>query len=99
MTWISTFVNLCFPAGSVSPESPVLPVTVDTVTLSCRDQKTSSNLTADVHEGVLLFGSSSEGEVTIHIVSKSDEGLYKCNISNVRESFASWLADRGKTFK
>ena len=90
-------LNVCLPAGSVTRESPGLPATK--VTLNCRDQKTSTNLTADFPEGVLLFGSSSTREVTIHIVSKSDEGLYKCNISNVGEPLESWLADRGKTFK
>ncbi|XP_036967430.1 Fc receptor-like protein 5 [Acanthopagrus latus] len=85
---------LVVKAGSVTRESPGLPATK--VTLNCRDQKTSTNLTADFPEGVLLFGSSSTREVTIHIVSKSDEGLYKCNISNVGEPLESWLADREK---
>ena len=92
--------NFCSPAGSVTPECPVLPVTkVDTVTLSCRNQRTSPNFKVDFPKGVLLFGSNFTGEVTIHIVSKSDEGLYKCNTSDVGESLESWLADTGKTFK
>lgn len=79
----------------MTSENPGLPVT--TVTLRCRHQKTSSNLTADFHEGVLLFGSNSTGEVAIHIVSKSDEGLYTCNMSDDGESPESWLADTGNT--
>ena len=77
----------------MTSENPGLPVTK--VTLRCRHQKTSSNITADFHEGVLLFGSNATGEVNIHIVSKSDEGLYKCNMSDGGESLESWSADRG----
>ena len=81
----------------MTSENPGLPVT--TVTLRCRHQKPSSNLTADFHEGVLLFGSNSTGEVAIHVASKSDEGLYTCNMSDDGESPESRLADRGNTVK
>ncbi len=65
------------------------------VTLSCRNKTTSPHLPADFYKDGLLMGSSSTGEMTIHSVSKSDEGLYKCNISDVGESPESWLAVRG----
>uniref|UniRef100_A0A671TNB0 Ig-like domain-containing protein n=1 Tax=Sparus aurata TaxID=8175 RepID=A0A671TNB0_SPAAU len=81
--------------ASVILESPVLPVVErDAVTLSCRKKKTSSNLTADFYKDGLLIRSSSTGEMTIHRVSKSDEGLYKCRISGAGESPESWLAVR-----
>ncbi len=79
-------------------ESPVLPVREGTnVTLRCRKKTTSSRLPADFYKDGLLMGSSSTREMTIHNVSKSDEGLYKCRISDIGESPESWLAVRGKT--
>ncbi|KAM8747574.1 Fc receptor-like A isoform 2-T2 [Acanthopagrus schlegelii] len=86
---------LAVRAGSVILESPVLPVMEgNNVTLSCRKKNTSSNLTADFYKDGLLIGSSSTGEMIIHGVSKSDEGLYKCNLSGAGESSENWLAVR-----
>ena len=88
----------CILDGFVILESPVLPAMEgNNVTLSCRKKKTSSNLTAEFYKDGVLIGSSSTGELTIHSVSKSDEGLYKCNISGAGESSESWLAVRGKS--
>ena len=88
--------NLCFPAGSVILESPVLPVMEgNDVTLSCRNKTTSSNLTADFYKDGRLIRSSSTGEMTIHSVSWSDEGLYKCDISGAGGSPESWLGKKG----
>ncbi|XP_042257395.1 uncharacterized protein LOC121889477 isoform X2 [Thunnus maccoyii] len=56
--------------------------------------KSSSNLTAEFYRDGLHIGSSSTGHMTIHSVSKSDEGLYKCYISGAGESPDSWLAVR-----
>uniref|UniRef100_A0A3B5B7Z8 Ig-like domain-containing protein n=1 Tax=Stegastes partitus TaxID=144197 RepID=A0A3B5B7Z8_9TELE len=82
----------CVPAGSVILDSPVLPVTEgDCVTLRCRSQKTSFDVAADFYKDGLLVGSSSAGEMVLHSVSGSDEGLYKCSISSVGESPQSWL--------
>ena len=78
-------------------DSPVLPVMEgNKVTLRCRNKMASSNLTADFYKDGLLVGSSSTGEMIIHSVSKSDEGLYKCLISDGGESPERWLAVRGK---
>ncbi|CAI5681952.1 unnamed protein product [Oreochromis niloticus] len=56
----------------------------DTVTLHCRNNTdSSSNFTATFYKNDDLIGSSSTGNLTIHRVSKSDEGFYKCNISGV----------------
>uniref|UniRef100_A0A8P4KU30 Ig-like domain-containing protein n=1 Tax=Dicentrarchus labrax TaxID=13489 RepID=A0A8P4KU30_DICLA len=76
--------------GSVILESPALPVMEgNNVTLSCRNKTTSSNLKADFYKDGLLMGRSSTGEMIIHSVSKSDEGLYKCKISGAGESAES----------
>ncbi|XP_038587717.1 high affinity immunoglobulin gamma Fc receptor I-like [Micropterus salmoides] len=88
----SNTVNITVTAGSVILESPVLPVMErEAVTLSCRNKKTSTNITADFYKDGLHIRTSSTGEMTIHNVSKSDEGLYKCSISGAGESAESWL--------
>ncbi|XP_059210519.1 low affinity immunoglobulin gamma Fc region receptor II-like [Centropristis striata] len=91
----SSSVNIAVTAGSVILESPVLPVKEgNDVTLSCSKKATSSDLPADFYKDGLLIISSSTGEFTIWGVSKSDEGLYKCSISDGGESAESWLAVR-----
>ncbi|XP_078137932.1 uncharacterized protein LOC139926013 [Centroberyx gerrardi] len=65
----------------------------DAVTLNCTT-KTPSNLTAGFYKDGFLIRTDSTGEMTIHSVSKCDEGLYKCSISGVGESPESWLAVR-----
>ena len=78
-------------------ESPVLPVMKgEAVTLRCRNKRTS-NGRADFYKDDVLVNTGSAGELTIHSVSKSDEGLYKCSISGVGESAESWLAVTGET--
>ncbi|XP_030297789.1 Fc receptor-like protein 5 isoform X2 [Sparus aurata] len=86
---------LAVRADSVILDSPVLPVMEGSnVTLSCRKKRTTSlNLTADFYKDGLLIGSRS-GEMTVHSVSKCDEGLYKCRMSGAGESAESWLAVR-----
>ncbi|XP_044198090.1 low affinity immunoglobulin gamma Fc region receptor II-like [Thunnus albacares] len=91
----SNRVNITITVGSVILESSVVPVMEgDTVTLRCRNKTTSSHLTADFYKNGLFMRSSSTGEITIHSVSKSDEGFYKCNISDVGESPESRLTVR-----
>ncbi|XP_070849828.1 high affinity immunoglobulin epsilon receptor subunit alpha-like [Chaetodon trifascialis] len=83
---------LAVRGSDVIMESPVHPVTEgDAVTLRCRKQETSSDLKADFFKDGHLIRNSSAGEMTIHSVSKSDEGLYKCSISGAGESPESWL--------
>lgn len=78
-------------------ESPVLPVMEgDTVTLGCRKKSTSSNLKAEFFKDGLFMDSSSTGDMIIHGVSASNEGLYKCRISGAGESLESWLPVRGE---
>ncbi|XP_033970168.1 uncharacterized protein LOC117469831 isoform X2 [Trematomus bernacchii] len=79
--------------GSVILESPAVPVMEgESVTLICRNQ--TSTQSADFYKDGRLISSSSSGNITIHRVSKSDEGLYKCNISDGGQSPDSWLAVR-----
>ena len=90
-------LNLSCSASSVFLKSPVLPVMKgDDVMLSCRKRENSSSITADFFKDGRLIRSSSTGEMSIHSVSKSDEGLYKCNISGAGHSPESWLAVRGE---
>ncbi|XP_062301361.1 Fc receptor-like protein 5 [Scomber scombrus] len=91
----SNSINITVTNGSVILESPALPVMEgNTVTLRCRNKTTSTNPTADFYKDGLFIRSSSTGEMIIYSVSKSDEGLYKCNISGTGESPESWLAVR-----
>uniref|UniRef100_A0A667ZNU1 Ig-like domain-containing protein n=1 Tax=Myripristis murdjan TaxID=586833 RepID=A0A667ZNU1_9TELE len=92
----SNAVSITVTAGSVILESPVLPVMEGSdVTLRCKAKTTPSNLTADFYKDGVFIRSSSTGETTIHSISKSDEGFYKCSISDSGESPESWLAVRG----
>ncbi|XP_067380129.1 uncharacterized protein [Channa argus] len=50
-----------------------------------------SNIVSITVTGGRFIANSSTGEIIIHRVSKSDEGLYKCNISDVGESPQSLL--------
>lgn len=81
-------------------ESPVAPVTEgDSVTLACHLESTSTSppgITADFYKDGILVWSSSSADVTLHTVSKANEGLYKCNISGQGESLESWLIVRGE---
>ncbi|XP_071234979.1 low affinity immunoglobulin gamma Fc region receptor III-A-like [Salvelinus alpinus] len=95
----SNTVNITVHDGAVILESPALPVTGgDSVTLRCRYQVTPSNLTADFYKDGSLIRTETTGEMTIPAVSKSDEGLYKCNNSE-GESPESWMTvtDGGST--
>ncbi|XP_071388885.1 Fc receptor-like protein 5 [Centroberyx affinis] len=90
----SNTVNITVTDGDVILQSPVLPVMEGAaVTLNCTT-KTPSNLPAGFYKDGSLIRTGSTGQMTIHHVSKSDEGLYKCHISGPGESPPSWLAVR-----
>ncbi len=92
-----TVCCVCHSAGSVILESPALPVMEGhNVTLRCTNKKPSFKLTADFYKDGVLIMSSFTGNMTIHSVSKSDEGLYKCSISGAGGSPVSWLNVRGE---
>ncbi|XP_064815564.1 Fc receptor-like protein 5 [Oncorhynchus masou masou] len=93
----SNAVNITVHVGAVILESPALPVTEgDSVTLRCRHQGTPSDLTADFYKDGSLIRAVTTGEMTIPAVSKSDEGLYKCNNSEGK-SPESWMTVTGPT--
>nr|XP_024654778.1 uncharacterized protein LOC105940570 [Maylandia zebra] len=84
---ISNMVNLTVTGGSVILQSPVLPVMEgDDVTLLCKNKTGPSNLPAAFYKDGSLIGNESTGHMTIQHVSRSDEGLYKCDISGHEES-------------
>ncbi|XP_047241808.1 Fc receptor-like protein 5 [Girardinichthys multiradiatus] len=88
----SSSINLTVSGGSVILQSPVLPVMEgDDVTLSCQT-KTSSNLPAAFIKDGSLIRTEPAGHMTLHHVTSSDEGLYKCNISGHGESPSSWIS-------
>lgn len=89
----------CCSGGPVILQSPALPVMErQTVTLRCRT-KASSNLPADFYKDGHFIKTGYTGEITIHNVFKSSEGLYKCRSSGLQgESPESWLAVRGETW-
>ncbi|MEQ2172227.1 hypothetical protein GOODEAATRI_018981 [Goodea atripinnis] len=64
--------------------------------LRCRMRKLSENLLTKFYKDERFIGSSWTGNITLHSVSKSDEGLYRCYISGAGESPDSWLSVRGQ---
>ncbi|XP_025761727.1 Fc receptor-like B isoform X2 [Oreochromis niloticus] len=94
---ISNMVNLTVTGGSVILQSPVLPVMEgDDVTLLCKTKTTPSNLPAAFYKDGVFIGKESTGHMTIQHVSRSDEGLYKCDISSHGESPSSWITVIGE---
>uniref|UniRef100_A0AAX7TKF4 Ig-like domain-containing protein n=1 Tax=Astatotilapia calliptera TaxID=8154 RepID=A0AAX7TKF4_ASTCA len=98
---ISNMVNLTVTGGSVILQSPVLPVMEgDDVTLLCKTKTTPSNLPAAFYKDGSLISNRTSNNMTIQHVSRSDEGLYKCDISGHGESPSSWItvtADQSET--
>ncbi|CAI5660285.1 unnamed protein product [Oreochromis niloticus] len=93
---ISNMVNLTVAGGSVILQSPVLPVMEgDDVTLLCKTKTTPSNLPAAFYKDGSLIRKQPTGHMTIQHVSRSDEGLYKCDISGHGESPSSWITVTG----
>uniref|UniRef100_A0A3P8NER1 Ig-like domain-containing protein n=1 Tax=Astatotilapia calliptera TaxID=8154 RepID=A0A3P8NER1_ASTCA len=94
---ISNMVNLTVADKSVILQSPVLPVMEgDDVTLLCKTKTTPSNLTAAFFKNGIFIGNKITGHMTIQHVSRSDEGLYKCDISGHGESPSSWITVTGE---
>ncbi|XP_045078207.1 low affinity immunoglobulin gamma Fc region receptor II-like [Coregonus clupeaformis] len=95
----SNAVNITVAAGAVILESPAYPMTEgDSVTLLCtnRNQETNPNPKVDFYKDGELIRNETTGDMTIPVVSKSDEGFYKCK-STEGESPESWVTVRGVT--
>uniref|UniRef100_A0AAX7UDH1 Ig-like domain-containing protein n=1 Tax=Astatotilapia calliptera TaxID=8154 RepID=A0AAX7UDH1_ASTCA len=89
---VSNMVHLTVTGGSVILQSPVLPVMEgDDVTLLCKTKTTPSNLPAAFYKDGSLIRKQPTDHMTIQHVSRSDEGLYKCDISGHGESPSSWI--------
>uniref|UniRef100_A0A8P4GFH3 Ig-like domain-containing protein n=1 Tax=Dicentrarchus labrax TaxID=13489 RepID=A0A8P4GFH3_DICLA len=88
----SNGINITVTDGPVILQSPVLPVMEgDDVSLHCKTKTPPSNLTAAFYKNGSLIRTEPTGHMTIHHVSRSDEGLYKCHIGSHGESPSSWL--------
>ncbi|XP_041841952.1 low affinity immunoglobulin gamma Fc region receptor III-like [Melanotaenia boesemani] len=91
----SNSVSISVTDGSVILESPARPVTTgETVTLQCRNKIKSLDFLTNFYKDGNLTGTSYGGTMTIHGISKSDEGLYKCSMVGAGESAESWMAVR-----
>ncbi|XP_045920006.1 Fc receptor-like protein 5 [Micropterus dolomieu] len=89
----SNTINITVTGGPVILQSPVLPVMEGhDVTLHCKTETPPSNLPAGFYKDGSLIRTEPTGHMTIHHVNKSDEGLYKCNISGRGESPSSWIS-------
>ncbi|XP_072543935.1 Fc receptor-like protein 5 [Salminus brasiliensis] len=93
----SSPVNITVHNGAVILESPVHPLTSgDPLILSCLYHHTKSfDFTADFYKDGLFLQTQTTGEMTIRTVSKSDEGLYHCKLTEGGESPQSWISVRG----
>ncbi|XP_067380838.1 Fc receptor-like protein 5 isoform X2 [Channa argus] len=88
----SNSINITVTGGAVILQSPVLPVMEGhDVSLHCQTKRPPSKLPADFYKDGSLIRTEPTGHMTIHHVTKSDEGLYKCNISSHGESPPSWI--------
>ncbi|XP_038164134.1 uncharacterized protein LOC119798649 [Cyprinodon tularosa] len=89
----SSSIQLTVTGGSVILQSPVLPVMEgDDVTLSCLTKTTPSNLPAAFYKDGSLIRTEPKGHMTLHHVTSSDEGLYRCNIRGHGESPSSRIS-------
>ncbi|XP_049424349.1 Fc receptor-like B isoform X2 [Epinephelus fuscoguttatus] len=92
----SKSITISVTGGSVILQSPVLPVMEGhDVTLHCKT-KTSSNLPAAFYKDGSFIRTEPAGHMTIRHVTRSDEGLYKCDITGHGESPPSWLTVTGQ---
>ncbi|XP_078137852.1 Fc receptor-like protein 5 [Centroberyx gerrardi] len=92
----SNAVNITGQYGSLILLSPVHPVTEgDSVTLGCKSRTEPLLSNVDFYRNDKLIQNETTGEMTIHAVSKSDEGFYKCKYSGT-ESPQSWMAVKYK---
>ncbi|MED6241969.1 hypothetical protein ATANTOWER_031106 [Ataeniobius toweri] len=86
-------LNISVTAGSVILQLAAQPVKEGSdVTLSCINKNRDHTQITDFFKDGLHLGTSYENTLTLQKVSKADEGLYKCSISEAGDSAESWLA-------
>ncbi|KAM8746905.1 uncharacterized protein AB9X84_015075 [Acanthopagrus schlegelii] len=86
----SSSITITVTGGAVILQSPVHPVMEgDDVTLTCTTQ--TSILSAGFYKDGSFIRTEPTGHMTIHHVSRSDEGFYKCNTISDGESPPSWI--------
>ncbi|XP_053089506.1 basement membrane-specific heparan sulfate proteoglycan core protein-like [Pangasianodon hypophthalmus] len=91
----SNSVNITVHNGDVILESPVHPVTEgNPLTLRCLIRSKILDSGADFYKNDSILQSQTKGEMTIHTVSKSDEGFYHCKHPERGESPKSWVSVR-----
>ncbi|KAM4565486.1 uncharacterized protein V3H82_014508 [Fundulus diaphanus] len=89
----SSSIQLTVTEGPVILQSPVLPVMEgDDVTLSCHTKTAPSNLPAAFYKDGSFIRTEPAGHMTLHHVTSSDEGLYRCSISAHGESPSSSIS-------
>ncbi|XP_030287685.1 uncharacterized protein LOC115590462 [Sparus aurata] len=89
----SNSVNITVTDGSLILGSPVVPISEGkNVTLHCRNKTTY--LQAYFYKYGVLMESGPTGNMTIHDVNKSVEGIYECSIPGVGRSPGSRLSVR-----
>ncbi|XP_067380614.1 Fc receptor-like A [Channa argus] len=94
----SNSITITVTGGAVILQSPVLPVMEGhDVSLHCQTKRPPSKLPADFYKDGSLIRTEPTGHMTIHHVTKSDEGLYKCHISSHGESPPSWIYVTGQS--
>ncbi|XP_041635070.1 uncharacterized protein LOC121504410 isoform X1 [Cheilinus undulatus] len=96
---MSNSVQLTVTDKPVILQSPVHPVIQgDSITLHCKT-KMSDTLSADFYKDNILIGSGSASHMTIHHVSKSAQGLYRCHIKGHGESLPSRVIITGDDYR
>lgn len=77
-------------------QSPVLPVMKgDNVTLLCESKNSQFDIPATFYKNESIIGTAPRSHMIIYNITKSHEGMYKCNMS-VGVSPFSWLFIIGK---
>uniref|UniRef100_A0A8D3B617 Ig-like domain-containing protein n=1 Tax=Scophthalmus maximus TaxID=52904 RepID=A0A8D3B617_SCOMX len=88
----SNVVNITITGQPVILQSPVRPVAEGhDVTLHCKTKTPLHNPTVDFYKDGALVRAEPTGHMTIHHVSKSDEGAYTCVVGGLEPSPPAWL--------
>ncbi|KAG7236308.1 hypothetical protein INR49_001224 [Caranx melampygus] len=94
----SSSINITVTGGPVILQSPVLPVMEGhELTLSCQSKETPpSHPPAAFYKDGSLIRTEPTRHMTIHHVTKSDEGVYSCDITGHGASPPSWITVTGQ---